>query len=70
MAKARTYSTRRRAVVEALAEKLEGINGQTPFRVAVAEVARRLKFWDEVSDFPTIHVGAGNETREYASGNH
>jgi|TARA_B100000035_G_scaffold175698_1_gene149900 hypothetical protein len=68
-AQGRTYATRRRAVVEALAEKLEQINGQTPFRTAVTEVARRLKFWDQVQDFPTIHIGAGNETREYNSGN-
>ncbi len=66
---ARTYSTRRRAIVEALAQKLEQINGQTPFRTAVSEVTRRLKFWDQVQDFPTIHIGAGNETREYAGGN-
>lgn len=65
----RTYSTRRRAVVEAVADKLEQINGQTPFRTAVAEVSRRLKFWDQVQDFPTIHIGAGNETREYQGGN-
>ena len=69
MAQGRAYSTRRRAIVEALCQKLEQINGQTPFRVSVADVARRLKFWDEVSDFPAIHVGAGGETREYASGN-
>ena len=65
----RQYSTRRRAVVEAICDKLEQINGQTPFRAAVAKVERRLKFWDEVQEFPSIHVGAGNETREYNSGN-
>ena len=65
---ARRYSTRRRAIVEALALKLENINGQAPFRSSVAKVERRLKFWDEVSEFPTIHVGAGNETREYDGG--
>jgi hypothetical protein len=65
---ARRYSTRRRAIVEALALKLENINGQAPFRSSVAKVERRLKFWDEVSEFPTVHVGAGNETREYDGG--
>ena len=65
---ARRYSTRRRAIVEALALKLENINGQAPFRSSVAKVERRLKFWDEVSEFPTIHVGAGSETREYDGG--
>ena len=62
---ARRYSTRRRAIVEALCTQLEQINGSAPFRTSVATVERRLKFWDEVNEFPTIHVGAGSETREY-----
>ena len=28
----------------------------------------RLKFWDEVDDFPAIHLNAGSETREYQGG--
>ena len=65
---ARKHTTRRRAIVEALAQKLEQINGSPPFRTSVATVERRLKFWDEVTEFPTIHVGAGAETREYDGG--
>lgn len=65
---ARKHTTRRRAIVEALAKELENINGTSPFRTSVANVERRLKFWDEVSEFPTIHVGAGAETREYDGG--
>ena len=65
---ARKHSTRRRAIVEAISEKLEQINGNAPFRTSVARVERRLKFWDEVNEFPTIHVGAGSETREYDGG--
>ena len=65
---ARKHTTRRRAIIEALAEKMEGINGSAPFRTSVAKVERRLKFWDEVDEFPTIHIGAGAETREYDGG--
>ena len=65
---ARKHTTRRRAIVEALCLKLEQINGSPPFRTSVAKVERRLKFWDEVNEFPTIHVGAGAETREYEGG--
>lgn len=65
---ARRYSSRRRAIVESICLALEGINGQAPFRTSVASVERRLKFWDEVNEFPTIHVGAGAETREYDGG--
>ena len=59
------HTTRRRAIIEALCTKLEQINGSAPFRTSVARVERRIKFWDEVTEFPTIHVGAGAETREY-----
>ena len=65
---ARKYTTRRRAIVEALCQKLENINGSPPFRTSVSRVERRLKFWDEVNEFPTIHVGAGAETRDYDGG--
>ena len=65
---ARRYSSRRRAIVESIAEALEKINGQAPFRTSVAKVERRLKFWDEVDEFPTLHVGAGGETRQYDGG--
>ena len=65
---ARKHTTRRRAIVEALAQELEQINGTPPFRTSVQQVERRLKFWDEVSEFPTLHVGAGAETREYDGG--
>tara|TARA_B100000900_G_scaffold230145_1_gene195428 strand:- start:223 stop:684 length:462 start_codon:yes stop_codon:yes gene_type:complete len=65
---ARKHTTRRRAIVEALAMELEQINGTPPFRTSVQQVERRLKFWDEVAEFPTIHVGAGAETREYDGG--
>ncbi len=67
-ATARRYSSRRRAIVEAIADVLEDINGQAPYRTSVAKVERRLKFWDEVDEFPTIHIGAGAETREYDGG--
>ena len=65
---ARKHTTRRRAIVEALAQKLENINGGPPFRSSVQNVERRLKFWDEVTEFPAIHIGAGTETREYDGG--
>ena len=63
---ARKHSTRRRSIVGAIAEKLyENLNGSAPYRSAVQSVEPRLRFWDEVQDFPAIQVGAGQETREY-----
>ena len=67
--KARAHSTRRRAIVGAIASKLyESLNGSAPFRSSVQSVEPRLRFWDEVQDFPAIQVGAGQETREYEGG--
>ena len=66
---ARKYSTRRRAIVGAIAEKLEqSLNGSAPFRTAVADVSPRLRFWDETTEFPSVQVGAGGETRQYDGG--
>ena len=66
---ARAHSTRRRAIVGAIADKLyESLNGSAPFRSSVQSVEPRLRFWDEVQDFPAIQVGAGQETREYEGG--
>ncbi len=68
-AAARTYSTRRRAIVGAIASKLQNeLNGSPPFRSSVEDVSPRLRFWDEVTEFPSIQVGAGAETRDYEGG--
>ena len=66
---ARTYTSRRSNIVEALAEKLKTIDGSGAFLSDVGNnVEPRLKFWDEVEDFPAIHLNAGSETRDYQGG--
>jgi hypothetical protein len=65
----RDYTTRRLGIVTALVEKLESINGTGEFLTDLAgNVSPRLKFWDEVEEFPAVHLNAGSETREYQSG--
>ena len=65
----REYTTRRLGIVEALVNKLKDIDGRGFFLTNVNEnVSPRLKFWDEVDDFPAIHLNAGQETREYQAG--
>ena len=65
----RIYTSRRMSIVNALVEKLKGINGNYPFRSNVYNnVHPRLLFWDEVNDYPAIHVSAGSETRQYQGG--
>ena len=62
----RDYTTRRQSIVNALVVKLKTINGTGAFLTNVNDnVHPRLKFWDEVDDFPAIHLNAGSETREY-----
>ena len=65
----REYTTRRLGIVEALVNKLKDIDGRGFFMTNVNEnVSPRLKFWDEVDEFPAIHLNAGPETREYQGG--
>ncbi len=65
----RSYTTRRLGIIEALVNKLKDIDGTGFFLTNVNEnVSPRLKFWDEVDDFPAIHLNAGPETREYQGG--
>ena len=61
----RQYTSRRSAITRALAEKIEGIDGRGIYHTAVAEVSPRLKFWDEVEEFPAVHLNAGSESRQY-----
>ena len=69
MATNRTYTSRRANILNALAVKLKDIDGSGSFLSDLANnVETRLKFWDEVQDFPAVHLNAGSETREYQAG--
>ena len=62
----RTWTSKRSNIVQALAKKLKTINGQGAFLSDVGDnVSPRLLFWDEVDEFPAIHLNAGSETRRY-----
>ena len=61
----RDYTTRRSAIVNAFVEKLSTIDGTGKFRTVVASTSPRLLFWDEIAEFPAVHVNSGSETREY-----
>ena len=66
---ASTYRTARKKVVDALVNKLKGINGQTPYNSNVFNnVDGHLKFLDEIQQYPKICVVAGDELREYQPG--
>lgn len=63
--------SQRSKIVKALVTKLKNINGVSPYvsNLYNKNVLDKLRFWDEVNDFPFICVVAGNETREYHPGN-
>ena len=65
----RTYTSRRANIVKAIAEKLKDIDGSGAFLSDLQNNAHPfLKFWDEVDQFPAVHLNAGAETREYQGG--
>lgn len=65
--------SRRKEITELLVSELKKINGGTstfdPNYIYSTNIAnnvfRRLKFLDEINDFPTICVNAGSEARTY-----
>lgn len=65
----RAYTTRRQQIVKALVATLKTINGTSGFLTNISgNVKPRLLFWDEVAEFPAVHINAGSETREYQGG--
>ena len=66
---ARSTTTRRSAILNALAEKFKGIDGSGAFKTRLDDnVETRMKFWDEIEQYPAIHMAAGAETRQYWGG--
>ena len=64
----RLYTTRRQNIVNALVDVIERIDGTGEYQTAVAECSPRLTFWDEVREFPAVHLNAGREIRTYDGG--
>lgn len=58
--------TRRISIVTALAEKFKEIDGTGSYKTDLfGNSYPKLKFWDEVQDFPCVYLTAGTEVREY-----
>jgi len=66
---ANEYRTGRSKVVEALVNKFKGIDGRFPFNSNIfTNCHNGMLFLDEIREYPSICVVAGNETREYQPG--
>ena len=61
--------SKRTSIIRALTEKLKMIDGSSPYQTNISNNAyAKLKFWDEVEDFPGIYLTPGSEQREYHPG--
>ena len=66
---ANTYRTARKKIVDALVNKINGINGQHPNNSNIFLNAHGgMVFLDEIQEYPKVCVVAGDEIREYQPG--
>ncbi len=61
--------SKRRSILVALSEKLKALDGINYTSNIFNNSYPRLEFWDAVSDFPSIYMSPGAESREYLPGN-
>jgi hypothetical protein len=58
--------SKRNSIAKALAEKLKTIDGTAPYTSNLYDNSyAKLKFWDEIQDFPAVYLVPGTEVREY-----
>jgi len=61
--------TKRTQITKALVQKLKLIDGTAPYITNLyGNAYAKLKFWDEVQDFPSVYLTPGMEMREYHPG--
>ena len=66
---AREQTTRRSKILAALADQFKNIDGTGNYKSDLGNnVSPRMEFWDEIDQFPAVHMAAGSETREYYGG--
>lgn len=64
--------SRRTSIIKALADKInsEFVYPSSTYSTDLSGNAfPKLKFWDEVNDFPSVYISPGSENREYLPGN-
>lgn len=60
--------SRRTSILKALAEKLKVLDGSSYISNLQNNSYAKLKFWDEVNDFPSVYMSPGTEFRDYQLG--
>jgi hypothetical protein len=62
--------SKRVQIVKALAEKFKIIDGTSPYTTNLfSNSFPKLKFWDEIQDFPSVYIHPGSEYRDYLPNN-
>ena len=57
---AREQTTRRSKLLGALAEQFKAIDGTGNYKSDLGNnVEPRMQFWDEIDQFPAVHMAAG-----------
>jgi len=58
--------SQRTQITQALANKLKTIDGTGSYTIDLQnQCYAKLRFWDEINDFPSVYISPGNEVREY-----
>jgi len=60
--------TKRTSILNAIVTKLKTLDGSQYTSNISNNAFAKLKFWDEVRDFPAIYSSPGSEQREYLPG--
>jgi len=61
--------SKRTSIVQALAESFKVIDGTGPYTTNLFNNSyAKLKFWDEIQDFPAVYLHPTSETRDYLPG--
>lgn len=57
------------SIVNAVVDKIKQVDGSGEYRTTLNNnVSPRMKFWDEIQEFPAVHINAGAESRVYHGG--
>ncbi len=60
------YRTKRKKIAVAMANRLKEIDGAHPYNLNIFDnVDAKMKFLDEIEQYPKVCVVAGDETRQY-----
>ena len=60
------YRTKRKKIAVAMANQLKEIDGAHPYNLNIFDnVDAKMKFLDEIEQYPKVCVVAGDETRQY-----